>query len=517
MIRALRIGIPLIGGKGWLGGISYIELLVRAVAGLPKEERPQLFLVLTEHAIGSLHLHSSILPLLDGFVLFMENISESDLKKIEGTFTHAGSCEELFTLIDFYYPVQSDVLLGFPAASWIPDFQHIHLPQFFSEHERSVRDSAFGRIARHARMVVLSSRDAEGDFRSTFPQSRVLTRVLNFYSLPDSAWYSSDTADAQRKYALPDFFLICCNQFWMHKGHENLFRALALLKSQGAAVHLACTGATEDYRAKGFFSKLLHLVDELGIGDLVHILGNIPREEQIQLIRRSVAVVQPSLFEGWSTVVEDCRVLGKTIILSDLAVHLEQAPEHAVYFRRNDLGDLAQAIHDLLPELVPGPDEQREARARDAAFGLVERFARQFCSIAEECVLLYSKTGDVSGGEHWQDLNLRGEELFMRGDKEGALALFCSAVERCPSSPAAYNNLGVIFREAGDFESAVWYFQKAVTLDPFDRPSALNFAAVLVDCRAYENARKVVAGYLCRVPGDDEARELLESMSGSGK
>ena len=81
-------------------------------------------------------------------------------------------------------------------------------------------------------------------------------------------------------------------------------------------------------------------------------------------MRRSLAVIQPSLFEGWSSVVEESRMLGKTIILSDLAVHYEQAPDFAVYFDRNNAKDLAEKILDLLPRLSPGPDHRENKRQR---------------------------------------------------------------------------------------------------------------------------------------------------------
>ena len=39
----------------------------------------------------------------------------------------------------------------------------------------------------------------------------------------------------------------------------------------------------------------------------------------------SVALLNPSHFEGWSTTVEEARALGVPMLLSDLDVHLEQA------------------------------------------------------------------------------------------------------------------------------------------------------------------------------------------------
>ena len=39
-------------------------------------------------------------------------------------------------------------------------------------------------------------------------------------------------------------------------------------------------------------------MDELGINDDVEIVGHIPKLDQIALLKNSIAVIQPTLFEG---------------------------------------------------------------------------------------------------------------------------------------------------------------------------------------------------------------------------
>ena len=62
----------------------------------------------------------------------------------------------------------------------------------------------------------------------------------------------------------------------------------------------------------------------------------------------SCAVIQPSLFEGWSTVVEDGKALNKVIIASNLSVHVEQMRERGIYFNPLDAKDLASKIIEQL-------------------------------------------------------------------------------------------------------------------------------------------------------------------------
>jgi hypothetical protein len=102
----------------------------------------------------------------------------------------------------------------------------------------------------------------------------------------------------------------------------------------------------------------------------------IPRYDQMLLMCGASAIVQPSLFEGWSTVLEDARALGKLAIVSDFPVHIEQNLAHALYFRRGDSADCARAILEHYARDIPcqAPDRAENMRR-------VSAFARSFINI----------------------------------------------------------------------------------------------------------------------------------------
>ena len=380
MINKIRVGIPIIGSREWLGGIAYIELLVRAVTALENSTRPKLFLVVRDRNLSDLELYKNIISLFDGIFFVGQELAKAT-RILPTGFSHCDSFDELHKNIDVYFPVISDVYPHRCSVSWIPDFQHKYLPEFFSPQEIANRDEKFKRIAHEARIIVFSSRSAQQDFRNFYPQSEAVTRILSFFSYPQEAWYTEDCIQIQKKYELPDKFILCCNQLWAHKNYERLFEALALMRRDGQEIHLVGTGSVIDYRFVGYYEKIRKLIQDLGITDIVHMLGVIPRHHQIQLIRRSLMVVQPSLFEGWSTVVEDCRALGKTMLLSDLNVNIEQNPDYGIYFRRTEVTDLASKMKGILKDAKPGPDLEREALAKSRALDFANQYARQFCNI----------------------------------------------------------------------------------------------------------------------------------------
>jgi glycosyltransferase involved in cell wall biosynthesis len=61
-------------------------------------------------------------------------------------------------------------------------------------------------------------------------------------------------------------------------------------------------------------------------------------------MKNSLAVINPSMFEGWSTTVEEAKLFGKTVVLSDIAVHREQSPVNGIYFDPADPVALAQQL-----------------------------------------------------------------------------------------------------------------------------------------------------------------------------
>ena len=58
-------------------------------------------------------------------------------------------------------------------------------------------------------------------------------------------------------------------------------------------------------------------------------------------MKKAKAIIQPSFFEGWSTVVEDVKAVNNFILLSDIEVHREQMTTNCVFFNPNNEGELA--------------------------------------------------------------------------------------------------------------------------------------------------------------------------------
>ncbi len=267
------------------------------------------------------------------------------------------------------------------GVGWIADFQHLHLPQFFSPKELRKRDDYVRRTLSRNVVAVVSSEDARKDAEAFLPNHKAQIEVLRFGVLPPPLHSSAAVEGVLHTYGIPKRYVICANQFWAHKDHATLFRALALAARSCPDLHLVCTGRLADYRGTDFLEALLREASSSGALKHLSLVGFLPRLDQLSLIKAAVAVVQPSLFEGWSTVIEDARALGRPLILSDLDVHREQAPEGSVFFRKGDHHDLAERLVEAWRR--ERPERRSDSELQEEAEDRLNKMGQEFATIIQ--------------------------------------------------------------------------------------------------------------------------------------
>ncbi len=380
--KKLHICLNLIADPNWHAGNIYIFNIIHAIAKLPQTERAEIKL-----SIATKNLKD--IP---------EEINHKVDQIYTDTFFHlvfykilrmlpAGLRLKLFNFrkINFYYPGGNlPKKWIFNWGGWIPDFQYRYLPQLFSKEEYESRENRNAFLAKQSPILAFSSQNAMDDYIRFFPNDKGNEFLLHFVSNANEDWVKEDPIVVQKKYNLPDRFYMVCNQFWKHKDHPTIIDAINLLKQQGMEIHVVCTGATEDFRNPDYYPSLLEKAKKLGVDKQFIVLGFISRKDQIQLIRRSLAIIQPSLFEGWSTVVEDARSLGKSIFLSDFPVHIEQNPPFTWYFKQKDASALAILIKQNDSLLVPGPEAEKEKKAFEINHEMMVGFGRKIIEMARK-------------------------------------------------------------------------------------------------------------------------------------
>jgi len=236
-----------------------------------------------------------------------------------------------------------------PIIGWIPDFQSLHLPELFPTNYPDEETRQNQKIISQSDIVILSSHNALEDFnRIATSEQRPRGTVLQFVSQPRNAGASHNiTLDViQKKYGFSGRFFFLPNQFWAHKNHMVVLEALKLLKLRGVNVLVLCTGNLNDYRLtnSAYIDSVRQFIAINGLSLNVKILGQIDYNDVLFLMRNTLAVLNPSRFEGWSSSVEEAKSMGKPVILSNIDVHIEQNPESGRYFDPEDADGLSQIL-----------------------------------------------------------------------------------------------------------------------------------------------------------------------------
>jgi glycosyltransferase involved in cell wall biosynthesis len=390
------------GGSNWIAGVQYLQSLLYGNSLLPKEEQASLRLYLDfgNHCISDyreVRMFSAGVHVTDFFPAASLPLYRN-LRRIASTAVRQRRWPTLPRLdlpgllrkhgVDVLFAgasVQRDIAV--PQICWIPDFQHVHRPDFFSVEERKNRDQHFARVMAEADRVIVSNQCSYADASQLYPETRHKLAVLPFTMYLGRGWRMADARRVLLKYELPKKFLLFASQFWKHKNHATVFRAIQLLRERGIddAV-LVCTGFPHDYRFPNHTAELREFLTIHKLEAAVRVLGLLPRHDQVQLMRAAAAIVQPSLFEGWSAVLEECRSLGKLVFASDIPMHREQLTERVQLFTPTS----AEALTDLLtphwPELTPGPNPELESAAEAKYHIRLREFARQFIALCRGVV-----------------------------------------------------------------------------------------------------------------------------------
>jgi len=356
MAERIKIAIPFYYNENWIGGVYYIINLIKALKLLANKEKPHVIIFYNNEK--SINLLKEInYP----YIKFEKEKSWRDYNLLQRAVNKL-SRKLIKKNIFEYRPNKKNIDILFPANDsryfnlisdknklfWIPDFQEHFLPDFFTKEEIIARQQHQKNLIKRNVNIVFSSYSALNDFNNIYPENKNKKNVIQFAVSPQKEYEKIDFEKLLQKYNIPSDYFICSNQFWAHKNHITLLKAIKKLKQNNVKCHFVFTGNTSDYRNLNFYKSLLDFVKDEELNDYVSFLGFIDRKEQLKLMSEAIAVIQPSLFEGWGTVAEDAKSMNKHIILSDIDIHKEQCKENVTFFEKKNEKELSKVILDFI-------------------------------------------------------------------------------------------------------------------------------------------------------------------------
>lgn len=232
---------------------------------------------------------------------------------------------------------------------WVPDCQDLVMPEFFSDEQRRQRKLSIQKAVERGHAFYFSSEDSRRTFIKHYGDIENIQGIVRF--IPTMG-FSDEVPGTHNKFLVngdPNIrYMYMPNQWWKHKNHVLVFEAFAKYRRGGGRRHLILSGTESDERDPNFAATIRNLANKI---PSVHTLGVVSRQTQMELFYGCDVLLQPSLFEGWSTSIEEALYLGTPIIASDIDVNVEQLHNcaDAVFFQKNSSDDLAvKMTHELL-------------------------------------------------------------------------------------------------------------------------------------------------------------------------
>src|SRR5262245_61245892 len=213
-----RIGIVHSEITGWTGGLRHIKTLTYSLFNVCQSPSTELCILRepTGIAAETAHFPAKVVPIArctyfpgEGRVRQLLALSERS-GLVRSAREHGISVLLPFLAVPFRAP-------DIKTICWIPDFQHVHHPEFFTKDQLRSRDVTYQHMAERCTLLLLSSRNAVEHFANVFPQHVGKVRLASFPSLFAFEPPSGDTRVTIQKFNLPEKFALVANQFWRHK------------------------------------------------------------------------------------------------------------------------------------------------------------------------------------------------------------------------------------------------------------------------------------------------------------
>jgi len=339
----------------WLGGTYVIKNLIYCINAFSKKEIKPVLIVKKNLSKKEIKEFKNIKLIKTNFFHNQNLFKKVYYKLLIILFGKSDYYENFFiknkiNVLSHINVMSNSIFLGknssIKSLSFIPDFQHIHYPENFSFKNKLMRNLNIRMSALHSSKIILSSFDAKKDLKtiSKFAYKKsVVNQVI--FKAPERKDIVS-LAFLKKKYNIYSKFFYLPNQYWFHKNHIAVLEALKNIKKKHKLkkILVISTGCNEDHRNKDNFNIIKKFIIENNLQDSYRYMGIIPYKEVLSFMYHSIALINPSKFEGRSSTVEQAKSLGKQIILSNIDIHKEHNPARGIYFDPDNFLELSSIM-----------------------------------------------------------------------------------------------------------------------------------------------------------------------------
>jgi len=256
------------------------------------------------------------------------------------------------------YPAHNVVAFetGPPYIMVVHDLQHRLQPEFpevSADGEWQTREEFFQRAIGGAAMIVTDSEVGKEDVMAFYGATGITPDRIKVLPFVPAPYLAVERAEEERRrvselYHLPERYLFYPAQFWPHKNHARILRALALIRQQhGMKIPIVFCGSRPDAIRQRTYHELVELSASLELDDQIQHLGYASDEDMSGLYAGATALVMPTFFGPTNIPVLEAWAFGCPVLTSDIRGIREQAGDAALLADPRSEEAIAQGIHRL--------------------------------------------------------------------------------------------------------------------------------------------------------------------------
>lgn len=257
-------------------------------------------------------------------------------------------------------------LLGIPTIIPIFDLMHRYRRDIKEVSEKyAEREKLYKHLCRHAMMILVDSEvgkqhviESYGNLvKNLSDKIRILPFIPPDYIYEKRSVICKEAKDFSKYFFYPA-------QFWTHKNHVKLLKAVKLLGEKGLKVNFIFVGSEQNNK-----KTIVSLVEEYGLAKQIKILGYVSNEEMVYLYQNARALVMPTLFGPTNIPQLEAFELGCPVATSRIYAIPEQVGDAALLFDPESIEEIASAMERLWTDNELCRNLAEKGKKRSALWG----------------------------------------------------------------------------------------------------------------------------------------------------
>lgn len=223
----------------------------------------------------------------------------------------------------------------------VHDLMHRYEPRFPEvSGEYLCRELMFKCQARYAEYLLTDSKLGKQQFIESY-SSYMRRKAPHIVSLPFIV--PEHIAEVKEEYIdVPEKYVFYPAQFWKHKNHMNLVKAIRLLSDSVSDIHLVLVG-TE----KNCLREIKKYIEDNKLENNISILGFVSNGNITYLYKHAIAMVMPSYFGPTNIPPLEAMALGCPVVVSNKYAMPEQVGEAGLSFNPDLPEEIAECIKQV--------------------------------------------------------------------------------------------------------------------------------------------------------------------------